>query len=147
MVAQLKRCVVALALVASSLAILATPGDASAAYRDRPLIRKGVFDGIWHTDKVQIIIEQVNRDGTFAGEMHFDPSGRWGDVRCGITGSLGRDNSLTISRNDCVPPGGTVSDQIARTGCPELRGRALVWKGDVHGPDFCSPFELRIPAR
>jgi hypothetical protein len=146
MLAQIKRSVVTLALVAAPLAFLALPGSASAGERDRPLIRKGVFEGIWHTDPVTIIIERVNHDGTFRGEIHFDPQGRWGDVRAGFTGRLGRDESLTISRDDCVPPGSTVSDQIAQTGRPEWTGRGVVWRGEVNGPDFTSPFELRIPS-
>src|SRR5690348_2308403 len=128
MLAQIKRWMVTLALVTAPLAFLALPGVASANERDRPLIRKGVFEGIWHTDPVTIIIERVNHDGTFTGEIHFDPQGRWGDVRAGFTGRLGGDGCLTISRDDCVPPGCTVSAQIAQTGRPEWRGRAMVWR-------------------
>jgi hypothetical protein len=145
MLSQIKQRMVALALVIAPLAFLGLPGFASADERDRPPIRKGVFEGIWHTDPVTIIIERVNRDGTFKGEIHFDPQGRWGDVRAPFTGRLDRDDSLTVSRDDCVPAGSNVSDQIARTGRPERRGRAMVWRGEVRGPDFTSTFELRIP--
>jgi hypothetical protein len=136
---------VALVVVAAPLAFLTRPAAASANEGDRGLVRKGVYEGIWHTDPVKIIIESVDRDGTFKGEIHFDPNGRWGDVRAPFTARLGMDDSLTMSRDDCVPSGSCVSDQIARTGRPELRGRAIVWKGNVKGPDFTSPFELRIP--
>src|SRR5262249_17444517 len=100
----------ALALATAALAFLALPGAAPAGERDRPPIRKGVFEGIWHTDPVTIIVERVNPDGTFSGEIHFDPQGRWGDVRAGFTGRLGEGGSVTISRDDCVPPGSAVSD-------------------------------------
>jgi hypothetical protein len=147
MQARIKQRMVALALATASLAFLALPRVASADERDHAVIRKGVFEGVWHTDPVTIIIEKVNRDGTFTGEIHFDPAGRWGDVRAGFTARLGSDDSLTMSRDDCVPDGSNVSDQIARTGRPERRGRALVWRGEVTTPDFTSPFELRIPER
>jgi hypothetical protein len=145
MLAQITRRKVALALLAAALAFATHPGAASAQERERLPVRKGVFKGIWHTDPVTIIIEKVNRDGTFKGEIHFDPKGRWGDVRAGFTATLGRDDSLTMSRDDCIPPGATVSDQIARAGRPERQGRDIVWRGEVRGPDFTSPFELRIP--
>src|SRR5579871_3545065 len=99
---QIKRRLVALALVIAPLAFLALPAVASANERERPLIRKGVYEGVWHTDPVTIIVERVNPDGCFTGEIHFDPHGRWGDVRAGFTGRLGADGSLTISRDDCV---------------------------------------------
>jgi hypothetical protein len=146
MAPRIKRMIV-LALAAAPLAFLTRPAAASADERDRSLVRKGVYEGIWHTDPVTIIIERVDRDGTFKGEIHFDPNGRWGDVRAPFTARLGMDDSLTMSRDDCVPSGSNVSGQIARTGPPELRGRAIVWKGNVRGPDFTSPFELRIPVR
>jgi hypothetical protein len=135
------------ALAAVLLACLALPDLAPAGEREGPRIRKGVYEGVWHTDPVTIIIERVNRDGTFTGEIHFDPEGRWGDVRAPFHARLGEDDELTMSRDDCTPPGSDVSDQIARTGRPHLRGRTWVWRGEVHGPDFTSSFELRIPER
>jgi hypothetical protein len=135
--AQLKRRTVATALGAAFLALLALPGVASAKEKDSSLIRKGVYEGVWHTDPVTIIVEKVNPDGTFTGEIHFDPNGRWGDVRAGFTAWLGADDSLTMTRTDCP--------QTTRTGRPERRGGSLVWTGEVRGPDFAAPFELCIP--
>jgi hypothetical protein len=116
-------------------ALVAVPGQAYEGERDG--LRKGVFEGIWHTDPVTIIILSVERDGSFKGEMHFDPNGRWGDVRCGIFGRVEENGSLTVTRDDCP--------QTARTGRPERRGRLIVWRGEVRGADFTSSFELRIP--
>ncbi len=129
-----------LALAIAPLACLALPSFASASPKERFVLRKGVYDGSWHSDPVQIIITQVDSDGSFTGELRFDPNGRWGDVRTGITGHLGRDDSLTMERDDCGPGG-----QVARTGRPEVRGRSMIWKGEVTGPDFTAPFELRVP--
>jgi hypothetical protein len=120
---------------------------ASAAEGDRPIIRKGVFDGIWHTDPVTIIVEKVEQDGTIKGEIHFDPNGRWGDVRAPFTAQLAKNDSLIMSRDDCVQQGADLSDQIAVTTAPKLVDGAYVWSGQVKGPDFTSPFELRIPVR
>jgi hypothetical protein len=142
MLARNRRLLVVLTLVIAPLVSLAVPGFASAAQRERFALRKGVFDGLWHNDPVQIIIERINPDGSFKGELHFDPHGRWGDVRTGITGHLGRDDSLTMERDDCGPGG-----QVARTGRPEVRGRSMVWRGEVTGPDFKERFELRVPLR
>jgi hypothetical protein len=137
MPAQLKRLLVAVALAAAPLTFLAAPGRAAAEERQRLPLRKGVFEGVWHTDPVTIIIEKVNADGSFSGELHFDPQGRWGDVRCGLTGVQTGNGGLVMTRSDCP--------QTARTGRPEPRGGAIVWKGDVTGPDFTSTFELRVP--
>ena len=137
MLAQIKRWLIALALVAAPLALVALPGPAVAGEVDHCQVRKGVYDGIWHTDPVTIIIESVDRDGSFKGELHFDPNGRWGDVRCGIFGQVEKDGSITMTREDC--------SQTARTGRPQPNGRATVWKGQVNGADFTSTFELRIP--
>jgi hypothetical protein len=138
MLARINRLTAALVLATAPLALVAVPGVVSAAERDYPL-RKGVYEGIWHTDRVQIIITKVQRDGAFVGELRFDPRGRWGDVRTGIKGQLLRNDAITLSRDDCD------GQQVAKTGSPERRGRALVWKGEVKGPDFTSNFELRIP--
>ena len=138
MPARITRLLLALVWTAAPLAFCALPGVASAEARDYP-IHKGVYEGVWHTDKVQIIITTVHRDGAFVGELRFDPKGRWGDVRTGIKGQLHDNDSLTITRDDCD------GLQGARTRKPERVGRALVWKGEVKGPDFTSTFELRIP--
>ncbi len=148
MLAQNKQLLVVMALVMAPLACLALPGLAPAAQRGGPILRKGVYDGIWHTDPVQFIIEKINPDGSFKGELHFDPNGRWGDARCGITGQLGRDDSITIQRDDCPEP----TTQIARAPRAELRGRSMVWKGEVTGrpadaPEWKASFELRAPLR
>ena len=139
MLARITRLMLALVLTAAPLAFFALPSIASADERDDSPIRKGVYSGIWHTDKVQIIITKVQRDGAFVGELRFDPKGRWGDVRTGIKGRLHNNDSITISRDDCD------GLQYAKTERPERKGGALVWKGEVKGPDFTSTFELRIP--
>jgi hypothetical protein len=147
MLVHIKRRMVVLAMVIAPLACVALPslGMADKDKEERPELRKGVYEGVWHTDPVTFIIEKVERDGSFTGEIHFDPKGRWGDVRAPFTAHLGRDDSITMSRDDCFQPGATVSDQIAKTGRPERRGRAMVWKGEVKTPDWSSTFELRIP--
>jgi hypothetical protein len=137
MLAQLTRRTIALTLVLAPLASLAVPGISAAAGRHEPALHTGVFDGVWHTDKVQIIITKIHRDGTFLGELRFDPCGRWGDVRTGLTGKVGPNDSISVTRDDCA--------QTARTGGPEWRGRALVWRGEVTGQDFTSNFELCVP--
>jgi hypothetical protein len=137
---QIKRSKVALALATVFLALLAVSGVASAREKDRPGMQKGVYEGIWHTDKVTFIVEKVHGDGTFTGEIHFDPHGRFPDFRCGFTARLGEDDALTMTRTDCA--------QTAVTGKSERRGRANVWTGHVRGQylDRPLPFELRIPA-
>jgi hypothetical protein len=127
-----------LALVVTAAPLFALSGSASAAERDLP-IRKGVYHGVWHTDRVQIIITEVRRDGAFVGELRFDPKGRWGDVRTGIKGRLNRDDSLSITRDDCDGAQGASARR------PERRGTTLVWKGATKGPDFTSTFELSVP--
>jgi hypothetical protein len=138
----LKRPMVALLVMAAApLAFFALPGSASAAPLAGPVLRKGVFTGIWHTDHVQIIITQVNPNGSFTGELRFDPHGRWGDVRTGFHAQRHGDGSITMTRDDCG------NSQIARTGRPIQRGTMMIWKGDVKGPDFTSTFELSLPIR
>jgi hypothetical protein len=137
MLTPTKRLMVTLVWAIAPLALCAQPSVGAAGGHDYPLIRKGVFEGIWHTDRVQIIITHVNRDGSFTGDLRFDPRGRWGDVRTGITGRQLANQSITITRDDCA--------QTARTGAPERRGPAMVWHGDVCAVDFTSTFELRIP--
>jgi hypothetical protein len=139
MLAHLTRRTVTFALVLAPLASLTLPGFAAAGDRYHSLLYPGVFEGIWHTDRVQIIITNVHRDGTFSGEMRFDPRGRWGDVRTGITGRVGANDSISLTRDDCA--------QTARACEPERRGRAVVWRGEVAGGDFTSNFELCIPWR
>jgi hypothetical protein len=139
MLDRIKRRVVTLVLTAVPLALLALPGVVSANERDRSQVRTGVFEGVWHTDRVQIIITKVHRDGTFVGELRFDPRGRFGDFRTGITGRQLPNGSISVTRDDCP--------QTARTRPPQRKGHALVWEGEVTGPDFTSNFELRVPLR
>jgi hypothetical protein len=136
---RIKRCVVNLVLAAVPLALLALPGVVSANERDRASVRTGVYKGVWHTDPVEIIITRAHRDGTFVGELRFDPRGRWGDVRTGIKGRQLPDGSITFTRDDCP--------QTARARPPQRKGHALVWEGEVTGPDFTSNFEFRVPLR
>ena len=139
MLAQIKRRMVVLASVAVTLAFFALPGVASAE-GEHSVVRPGVYEGLWHGDNVQIIIDKVNRDGTFSGEIHFDPNGRWGDVRSEFTARLGKHDELTMSRPD--------SAQISESREPRLDGRMLVWKGTTLLQDNTRhPFELRIPVR
>ena len=148
MFTRTKRLTTALMLTCVPLALLALPGFASAEQPERTKLRKGVYDGIWHTDPVKVIIEKVENNGSFTGEIHFDPNGRWGDVRAGITGELDQNGAITISRDDCPAP----TTQIAKAPRPELKGRALVWKGEVtlsygDAPSEQYSFELRMPSR
>ena len=123
MLAQFKRLMIGVALATAPLAFFAAPDVSFAGGNDRLEIRKGVYEGIWHTDPVTIIVEKVHDDGVFTGEIHFDPNGRWGDVRAAFTARLKRDGSLTMTRNDCP--------QTAVTGRPDRRGRANIWSGHV----------------
>jgi Uma2 family endonuclease len=63
---------------ALALVILVYPLTAAADDRDE-VIRPGVYHGVWHTDKVKIIIEEVDRDGTFSGQLKFDKESRFPD--------------------------------------------------------------------
>src|SRR5471032_2737450 len=49
----------ALALAMATFFSNSLTSVASAGEKDRPIIRKGVYDGIWHTDPVTIIVEKV----------------------------------------------------------------------------------------
>ncbi len=135
---QIKRLMAVLVLASASLAIVAPASPLSAGEHDRPLIRTGVFNGLWHGDKVQIVVLRVNGDGSFTGDIHFDPNGRWGDVRCGFTARLGNNDSLTMTRDDCP--------QTALTGRPDRHGNTIVWRGSIALDNVRHPFELRIPA-
>jgi hypothetical protein len=44
--------------------VCALPSEAAAAGRNE-IISRGVYDGIWHGDKVTFSIESVDRDGYF----------------------------------------------------------------------------------
>jgi hypothetical protein len=140
MLARNKRRVVSLVLAIAPLALLALPGVVSANEREHSQVRTGAYEGVWHTDRVQIILTRVNRDGSFVGELRFDPRGRWGDRRTGITGRQLPNGSITVTRNDCP--------QTARTRPPQRKGGSLVWEGEVNfEPRVTSNFELRIPMR
>ncbi len=123
---------------ALALVILVYPLTAAADDRDE-VIRPGVYHGVWHTDKVKIIIEEVDRDGTFSGQLKFDKESRFPDFRCDFTGKIGKDESITITRSDCA--------QTAETKHPKREGRTLIWKGEVSGEYLDQPysFELCIP--
>jgi hypothetical protein len=115
----------------------------SPAAADGPggLISRGVYDGVWHTDKVKVIIEHVSRDGAFSGVVHFDKASRWPDAKFNFSGQIGPRDALTIQREkeEC--------DQVAQAGTPHREGRYWVWRGAVTGACLDGPyaFELRIP--
>jgi hypothetical protein len=67
MLARLARLATVPALSLAAVAALALPGAARAADRRVPELRPGIYDGIWHTDAVNIIVEEVGRDGGFRG--------------------------------------------------------------------------------
>jgi hypothetical protein len=141
MFARLTRLPFALALLLATLAALAMPRAATAADNRLPELRSGIYDGIWHTDKVKFIVEEVCPDGQFSGLVHFDKSSRWQDYCFRFNGQVGRRGVLTLTRvgDNCT--------QIARTDAPCREGRAEVWRGDVAGDglDRPLPFELRMP--
>ncbi|HJZ55062.1 MAG TPA: hypothetical protein VKE74_08885, partial [Gemmataceae bacterium] len=91
---RLNRSLLVLAPLAAVVAVMAQPLTASAADRDQ-MIRPGVYDGVWHTDKVRIIIEEVGRDGTFTGQLRFDKDSRFPDFRCDFTGVISRRGAIT----------------------------------------------------
>jgi hypothetical protein len=139
MPALLTRRSTLLALLTASLAFFALPGLASAGANIR--LKPGVYDGIWHTDKVKITIEKVFPDGKFTGNVHFDPSSRWPNYRFDLEGCLERNGSVTIRRV------GDNCNQVATTAPERGEGRNLVWRGSVSGDGLDRPyaFELKVP--
>jgi hypothetical protein len=127
-----------LAVALLTAASLALTGRAS-AQQPSGLITKGVYNGLWHGDKVKFIVEKVSRDGKFSGIIHFDPKGRWGDVKTEFTGKIGVRDSIVIKRPD--------SEQEARAGAPKHEGKFWLWKGKTTGKGLEDdpPFEIRIP--
>ena len=83
-------------------------------------LKPGEYNGLWHGDKVKFIVEKVSRDGKFSGIIHFDPKGRWGDVKTEFTGKIGLRDSIVIKRPD--------SEQEARAGAPKHEGKFWLWK-------------------
>jgi len=138
MTTRLTRPLFVLAPLAAVVAILAQPLTATADDRDE-VIRRGVYDGVWHTDKVKIIVEEVHKDGTFSGQLKFDKESRFPDFRCDFTGKIGRRDAIAITRSDCA--------QTAEAGSPRRERGELVWKGDVTGEYLDQPyrFELSVP--
>ncbi len=129
-----------LALLAATAAFVAQPGVARADDLDI-VIRPGVYEGLWHGDKVKIIIEEVSRDDTFSGVVHFDKTSRFPDALFLFTGESGRHKSITIKRDPNNDP------QVAHAGEPRREKGSLIWEGEVTGEDLDKPypFELRIP--
>jgi hypothetical protein len=142
MFTRLVRLPFALALLFAAFATVAMPQTADADERC-PELRPGVYDGIWHTDPVKFIVEEVCPDGRLTGMVHFDKSSRWPDYCFHFNGQVGRRGVLTLTRvgDNCT--------QVARTDAPCREGRVLVWHGDVAGDglDRPLPFELRIPTK
>jgi hypothetical protein len=140
MFTRLMRLPLALALLLATFVTLALPRTAAADERG-PDLRPGVYEGIWHTDKAKVIVEDVYPDGQFTGLVHLDPSSRWPNYCFLFNGQIGPRGKLTLTRvgDNCT--------QIARTDAPCREGRAIVWRGDVAGDglDRPLPFEMRIP--
>jgi hypothetical protein len=83
--------------------------------------------------------EKVSRDGKFTGIIHFDPKGRWGDVKSDFVGEIGERDAIVIQRPD--------SNQESRAGAPKRDGKVWLWTGETTGQglDRGYPFELKIP--
>jgi hypothetical protein len=122
--------------------VLAQPLTASADDRAGP-IRPGVYDGVWHTDKVQITVAEVCKDGTFTGSVLFDKDSRWPDYRFDFKGVIGRGDALSILRvgDNCT--------QVAFAPAPRQEGQSLVWTGEVvgEGLDQAYSFEMYVPEK
>ena len=140
MLTQSKRFPFALALLLASLAALSLPMVATADDHCQEL-RPGIYAGIWHTDPVKVIVEEVGPDGRFTGLVHFDKSSRWPDYCFRFNGQIEQRGVLSLTRvgDNCT--------QVARTDAPCREGRSIVWRGDVAGDGLDRPysFELRIP--
>ncbi|HEV3259317.1 MAG TPA: hypothetical protein VG013_20795 [Gemmataceae bacterium] len=141
MLARLARLSLAPALLLAALAALAMPTTASAADNRVPELRPGICDGIWHTDQVKVVVEEVCPDGRFSGVVHFAKSSRWPDYCFNFNGQVGRRGALTLTRvgDNCT--------QVAHTDAPCRERGAVVWHGDVAGDGLDRPlaFELRMP--
>src|ERR1700679_1985415 len=87
-----------LAVALLTAAAFALTGTAAA--QPNVIITKGVYDGLWHGDKVKFIVEKVTRDGKFSGVIHFDPNGRSGDVKAEFNGEIGYREAIVIRRPD-----------------------------------------------
>ncbi len=135
------RLPLALALLAGTAAFVARPGVARAD--DSDVIRPGMYEGQWHSDKVRFIIEEVAGDGTFSGVVHFDKTSRFPDALFVFTGEIGRHGSITIKRDPNSDP------QVSKAGEPRREKGTLIWEGETTGDDLDKPypFELRIPLR
>jgi hypothetical protein len=140
MFTRLTRLSFTLALPLATFIALTMPRVAAADDRC-PELQPGIYDGIWHTDNVKVIVEEVCQDGRFTGVVHFDKSSRWPDYTFNFNGQIGSRGVLTLTRvgDNCT--------QVARTDAPRREGHALEWRGDVAGDglDRPLPFELRIP--
>lgn len=142
MLARLTRLSFVAALLLAAVATLALPPAAQASGRRAPELCPGIYDGIWHTDPVKIVIEEGGADGHLSGVVHFAKSSRWPDYIFNFNGQVDRRGSLTLTR---------VGDNCTQVAHAEGRreGRSLVWRGDVAGDglDRPLPFELRMPTR
>jgi hypothetical protein len=126
----------------SSLAALllvgafALPGQAA----DNQLLSTGVYDGIWHGDKVKIIVERVAADGCFSGVVHFDRNSAWPGFKFDFSGRVGGRDTLTIQRMDGC-------NQVAQTYTPVVDRQGWVWQGRVTGEGVPEPmqFEMHVP--
>jgi hypothetical protein len=109
------------------------------AGRPGGMIKKGSWNGLWHSDQVKFDIEKVSKDGKFSGVIHFDPKGRWGDVRSTFTGEISPNGAIVIRRPD--------SQQESRAGAPKRGKRDWQWTGETTGKglDKGYPFQMEIP--
>jgi hypothetical protein len=130
-----------LALVVLTTAGFTLNGGTASAAEPAGLVTKGIYDGLWHGDKVKFIVEKVSPDGKFSGVIHFDPKGRWPDTKSGFTGQLGPRDSIIIRRPD--------STQESTARGPKREGKFWIWTGQTTGKglDKGFPFEMQIPHR
>ena len=133
------RLPLALALLAGTAAFVARPGVARAD--DSDVIRPGMYEGQWHSDKVRFIIEEVAGDGTFSGVVHFDKTSRFPDALFVFTGEIGRHGSHHHQEGPEQRPASVQSRRTTRE-----KG-TLIWEGETTGDDLDKPypFEPRIP--
>jgi hypothetical protein len=124
----------AVGLLTAALALSATAGGPG------PIIKKGTYNGLWHSDKVKFDIEKVSKGGKFSGVIHFDAKGRYPNATAAFTGTIDPKGAIVIQRRDDW-------DQVSRAGAPKRGDKSWRWTGETTGKglDKGYPFELKIP--